>query len=930
MRAQWEAVQAGLRMFLEEDDNYVHFLESVEQDLARRLRFECRSRGGSLLESVAFDRLVETATQLRHLHTFFQAKMKPMAETLALEEIGSVNGKCSNFVEILADMLSVLRVLYGQFFCRSEATQAALETELTKQPKDWAAVVLEKYLEKQQLTAGTMVARPLKRFDELVEFVEALSKILSEDEVVSNDSDAGTEEKLNYAPQLMHIVQENKHYIHLTKADAREEKELIALQTCFHGNGAEAFYDLSNIKLLLHGEVFLSLRDPSDCSGVGSETTACTTSTGSFGLPERIYAHCFQDGTVVCSKRQDSESGASFTILRRLQLKHDAAFLEFIPVSVPMLETSEEACALALVLQDTTLVFIWKDATESQRWADVIGGFLEINGSRNEVLHRGRAIGDLPVPAEITTQIVKSDTLPTEFVSFYDDHLPGVFWMAPDKESDPSKSHWELVEIVFYARWLLVFKLDGWGGHAALCHFDTQAPEVEIGEQPRGDKEWSLVISNGSAGTLTLVSKKRTRIDFWFDQVWKAVESAQVAAKRAEREKSERQEMEEEEAHARGDSRKQNELAGKKRKLKLVSNNNGESSADEKQKSPSHLSPAGSNDSKPDDKTDEECGEQDRSTTMISVEQEPSTAPPAKKKSRNSSDKQTSASAGAEGNDTVATIVSTAVKTPKRRWLTRKSEDPNDTALVSTQPSPSILTDESTSEIDATQLPGNEAAAEEPKTQEVRIILTGLEPTAAIRKKIDSIAGAVYEEDIEKATHILAPKNQLKRTVKLLCGISNCAHVLDVRWLDESARVGAPIYERVHCLKDAKAETKWQFDLRKTMYDFTPNQRQKLFAEHQVFITSHKSVLPPVKELVKIVECAGGTAVTKGSAGPNDVVITSEAALGTASVRKALTQANPQRIYSAELILSSILQQHIDFDNNRLEQSSGGVSRRRR
>ncbi|KAG6610274.1 uncharacterized protein IUM83_00007 [Phytophthora cinnamomi] len=314
------------------------------------------------------------------------------------------------------------------------------------------------------------------------------------------------------------------------------------------------------------------------------------------------------------------------------------------------------------------------------------------------------------------------------------------------------------------------------------------------------------------------------------------------------------------------------------------------------------------------------------------MEEEPATAPPAKKKSRRLSDKSKEASrTGLAAKDSkFADIATPPVKTPKRRWLMRKSDDPNDTDLIPTQPSPSIPTDESMSEIDATQLPGSEAQVDaEQKAQVVRIILTGIEPTASIRKKIDSISNTFYEEDIEKATHVLAPKNQLKRTVKLLCGISRCAHVLDVRWLDESARVGAPIYERAHCLKDTKAEAKWQFDLRKTMYDFTPEQRRQLFAGHNVFITNHKSVLPPVKDLVKIVECAGGTAVTKGSAGPNDVVITSETALGTASVRKALTQANPQRIYSPELILSSILQQHIDFDKNRIEQT-GGANRRRR
>ncbi|ETK87793.1 hypothetical protein F441_07980 [Phytophthora nicotianae CJ01A1] len=922
MQAQWEAAQAGLRVFLEEDGDYVHFLECVEKDLARKLRFECRSRGGSLVNSVAFDRFLEAVAQLRHIHTFFQAKLKPVLELSARGALNLIDMRCSSFVEILADMLGLLRVQYGQLHCRKEATQATLDAVLSKQVKAWDGEVLGNYLGKQQITADKLLDRPLKRFDELVEFVEALSKTLSEDGAISNDSDAGTEEKLNYAPQLMHIVQESKHYIHLVKADAREEKEQIALQTCFQGDGAEAFRDLSDNKLLLHGEVFFS---QSDRSEAGSETA------GSFTQPDMTYIHCFQDGTLVCSKRQDSESRSSFSILRCLHLKQDAAFLESIPASVPMLGPTEEACALALILLDTTLVFSWRDASECQRWSDTIGGFLEMNGSRADYLHQHRAIGDLPVPDEVKAQLVETETIPTKFASFYDDHLPGVFWMTADGASEPSKSGWELVEIVFYARWLLVFKLDGWKGHSALCQFNTRAPEMEIGEQPRGEKEWSLVISNGSACSLTLVSKKRTRIDFWFDQVWRAIENAQVAARRCEREKRERQKMEEEEAYMRHDRKKRGELAGKKRRLVVLSGRK-ESAIDEKQNSFSDSSPAGSNGSKPDDKTDEECGEQDKSTSTITVEEESTAAPPAKKKSRRLSDKskQTLTAASAEESVNFDSIASPAVTTPKRRWLKRKSEDPDDTALIPTQPSSSMPTDESTSEIDSTQLPANEAAAEERKTQEVRIILTGIEPTAAIRKKIDSIAGAAYEEDIEKATHILAPRNQLKRTVKLLCGISRSSHVLDERWLDESARVGAPVYERAHCLKDSKAEAKWKFDLRKTMYDFNPEQRQQLFAGHRVFITNHKSVLPPVKDLVKIVECAGGVAVTTGSADPNDVVITSEAALGTASVRKALTQANPQRIYSAELILSSILQQHIDFDKNRLEQSGGSSSRRRR
>ncbi|KAG7377871.1 hypothetical protein PHYBOEH_000678 [Phytophthora boehmeriae] len=200
----------------------------------------------------------------------------------------------------------------------------------------------------------------------------------------------------------------------------------------------------------------------------------------------------------------------------------------------------------------------------------------------------------------------------------------------------------------------------------------------------------------------------------------------------------------------------------------------------------------------------------------------------------------------------------------------------------------------------------------------------------AIRKQINSIACAVYETNIEKATHVIVPQGRLKRTVKLLCGISCCTHVLGQRWLDESARVGAAVDEQANCLHDEEAEAKWQFSLRRTMYDVSREQRMRLFAGHNVFITAHKSVQPPVKDLMKIVECAGGTATSKGKPGPTDLVITSEAAMGTAAVKKQLATANPERIYSPELILSGILQQEIVLDKNRLERPATSANKRRK
>uniref|UniRef100_A0AAV1SZN5 BRCT domain-containing protein n=1 Tax=Peronospora matthiolae TaxID=2874970 RepID=A0AAV1SZN5_9STRA len=916
MPKQWKTAQASLRVLLEEDKNYVHFLETIEEELAKKLRFACRSRRGTLVDSIAFDRFVEAAAQLKYQHVFFQGKFKPIVDVIDVEDACSAGRLCDDLVEIVTDMLSVLRILYGLLFCRRDATYSALQKVFGTGKKDWDGELLEKYLKTQLLTIDELVVRPLKRFDELIHFVEELSNTFSKDrdfDAARNGCNAGSTERVNRASHLMHIVQESKRYIHLVKRDERDEKELIALQSCFCGDKANYFDDLSSNKLTLYGEVLMSHRYAwSDISKAGIKADA-----GLLSNLNQTSVHCFQDGTLVCSKKQKGNPQKSFTILHCLQLKRDAAFIEHVPTSVHVFESSDEARAFTLIKQDTILIFIWKDATESQRWADIIRGFLENNGSRTDVLQQTRTISRLPLRDEISQQLVEMDSIPTKFASFHDDHLPGLFWLAP--QTDLCSPQWELVEIVLYFKWLLVMKVEGWNKHSILYDFDTHSPKMKIGERVRGDNEWSLVISDGLTVDTILVSTKRTRIDFWFDQVSKAVQSARTAAQREERDKGGRSVIGERRANS---SQLKADLAKKKRKISggLITNRptlkNEEMSLT--------MEAVGLGGVNLGNATDKERDDLDDGSKVMNVVENSSAAPMATKPDASfiKSKEVSPIVIPGENGAFAATTSSPAVKTPKSKWLKRKAEDPDDTALMLTQSAPSTSADEPMSKIFT-------PSKHESKAPEVRIVLTGIEPTASIRKKIDSILGAAYEEDVEKATHILAPQRQLKRTVKMLCGISRCVHVLDVRWLDESARVGASLYERGYCLKDTEAEVKWKFSLQKTMYDYTLDQRQMLFAGHHVFITSHRSILPPVKDLVKIIECAGGTAVAKGTAGPSDVILSSESALATASVRRALTLANPQRIYSTELILSSILQQQIDFSKNQLGTTSSGSRRRK-
>ncbi|CAK4690547.1 hypothetical protein LEN26_007388 [Aphanomyces euteiches] len=200
----------------------------------------------------------------------------------------------------------------------------------------------------------------------------------------------------------------------------------------------------------------------------------------------------------------------------------------------------------------------------------------------------------------------------------------------------------------------------------------------------------------------------------------------------------------------------------------------------------------------------------------------------------------------------------------------------------------------------------------------IRIVLTGLEPTESILRKIKAIDGAQFEQDVARGTHVIAPSQQLKRTVKMLCGISTCHHILDEKWLSVSAKQGSPASEIEFCLQDSVKEAQWQFSLHKTMYEHSRGQRRELLRGLVFFIVNHKSVLPSAAELSKIIECAGGEVDSKSPRDAQTIVLASPEALATRAVQKVLEAAAPTRLYTPELILTGILRQELDWNANQL------------
>ncbi|RQM25864.1 hypothetical protein B5M09_002953 [Aphanomyces astaci] len=190
----------------------------------------------------------------------------------------------------------------------------------------------------------------------------------------------------------------------------------------------------------------------------------------------------------------------------------------------------------------------------------------------------------------------------------------------------------------------------------------------------------------------------------------------------------------------------------------------------------------------------------------------------------------------------------------------------------------------------------------------IRIALSGFDDPTSLFSKIAAIRHAEYEDDVGRATHIVAPSGVLKRTVKILCGISSCDHILDEEWLHASAKLGRAAPEVPFCLSDPAKEARWGCSLQATMYDHSRVQRQRLLAGRAFFVTRHKTVLPPPQDLERIIVCAAA------DVGPDTIVITSVEAAAAPSIQKILKRVDRTQCYTPELLLRCILTQKLSLN----------------
>ncbi|GLE03998.1 hypothetical protein PINS_up012909 [Pythium insidiosum] len=924
------SIAARVQSLLLSERDYLSFLDAIEDALARRLRFHAATASSdqrSALSDVAFVCFFQHARLLAYLHRVTLNKVEPLSSADHPDPSAMAVAVC--------ELLVATRFTYAQLQCQRESIAHAIDLRGRSDDGDVVeASIVRGFLRDQQLNARELVARPLHHLQELLETVELIFG----------------------SPDVTAVCRDTRAFIASVQDTAANEQALMDLQCRLDWSSLpDARVDLCGKRLVAKSDQVQALISNSDnkCNHLRLSRAALQAAA-----PLRVI-HCLDDGHVLLSTATTA-SDDKLRVERVVNLRQEAVALEEVPLAV------SECPAVALISQDSSAIIAVRDETH-EALAAAMGRAIEQSETDREQALRSRSAANYEVPSELAAAF--SSLSPTSssvvFPSLHDDLLAGLFWLRQGDEQ------WTLVELVRVDdRFVLALAVTGWQRHRLVCAIDTTSEVVEISEQPHdaaatadGRSAWSLVVrgatttatattADGStAVTIELLSTRRTRIDFWYDEVSKALESARVArqkrkrleqqaARRAERERERELEREE-----RAKKKKATTATAADAASTATVAENGDDDDDEfisarGKKKRGRQSTTELDAPQPAATAIEEEGPAADNSTVAATPQRSSTRkrrpPPPPPVAALEQDEGVAATPPSSADAVVESVRPPSarkqartpqVKTPKQRWVRRKIEDPHDEQL---QPTPQG----SAANGDAD---GAEASSEQPAPEQeastIRIIFTGIEPSAKIFKKISSIASAVYEENVERATHVIAPRDQLKRTVKLLCGISCCDHILDERWLNESARVGMAVYERQFCLKDSKAEAKWGFDLLKTMYDFTKDQRRQLFHGHRVFITPHASVLPPVHDLVRIVECAGGTAVTTGAALATDVVVTTDAAMATAPVQRMLSSANPQRLYTPELVLSSILQQHLDFDRHRVAATAAdatGSKRRRR
>jgi hypothetical protein len=246
-------------------------------------------------------------------------------------------------------------------------------------------------------------------------------------------------------------------------------------------------------------------------------------------------------------------------------------------------------------------------------------------------------------------------------------------------------------------------------------------------------------------------------------------------------------------------------------------------------------------------------------------------------------------------------------KTSKRKLSQSVDDSPRAPKRVKTSP------EVKTSQSKTTARRKSTSDMTETDTHTPRILFTGF-PEDTLKKyakTVETLGGHVVADlkHVTECTHLVTDSAQ--RTVKFLAALNCVKHVVTSKWIEKCQKQHVFVDESPFMLRDHTAERKFDFHLENSLQSAA---ERKVFATVSFVITSN--VKPAREDLKTIVTTAGGQYLKTAPKKVDHAVVIIACAEDLDQARTLHAQG--YRVYTPEFVLSSVIRQEIDYEQNLL------------
>ncbi|KAK1233156.1 regulator of Ty1 Transposition [Marasmius sp. AFHP31] len=186
----------------------------------------------------------------------------------------------------------------------------------------------------------------------------------------------------------------------------------------------------------------------------------------------------------------------------------------------------------------------------------------------------------------------------------------------------------------------------------------------------------------------------------------------------------------------------------------------------------------------------------------------------------------------------------------------------------------------------------------------------------------DDVTKAMHKLGVKTAskpwdcTHLLV--KSLVRTEKFLCAVAAGAHIVSEKWATDCASAKKILPEEKYILRDPDGEAKYNMNLKESLRRARKGREEnnRLLERHVFYVTHH--VQAEIKLLKNVITACGGTLASQT---PTPRILDTNPELRhviscpeDAKIWRPIAQKG-YKIYTQELILTGVLRQEIEWDN---------------